>query len=53
MKISILPNKEFKMIKMLNKLGRRINHSEDIKKDLENIKKNQTELKNTVTERKK
>ena len=50
--ISNLPDKEFKVIiiKMLNKLGRRMNeHSEKFNKDLENIKKNQTELKNKIT----
>ena len=35
------------IIKMLNKLGRRRNeHSEKFNKELENIKKNQIELKN-------
>ena len=49
---SKLTDKEFKVmiIKMLNKLERRMNeHSENFNKELENIK-NQTELKNTVTE---
>ena len=52
MEISNLPDKEFKVIiiKMLNKLGRRMDeHSEKFNKDLENIKKNQTELKNKIT----
>ena len=53
--ISNLPNKEFKVIikKMLTELRRRIEeHSEKFNKKLENIdiKKNQTELKNTITE---
>ena len=54
--ISNLPNKEFKVmiIKMLNKLRRRMDeHSENFTKELQNIKKNQTELKNTITEIKK
>lgn len=44
MEISNLPNKEFKVriIKMLIKLGRRTEeHSENINKDLGNIRKNQ------------
>ena len=36
---------------MLNELGRRMDkHSENFNRLLENIKKNQTELKNTITE---
>ena len=41
------------IIKMINELGRRINeYTEKINKDLENTRKNQSEL-NTVTEIKK
>ena len=51
MEISNLPNKEFKMF---DELGRRMDeHSEKFKKDLENIQKRQTELKNTMTAIKK
>ena len=40
--------------KMLNKIGRRMDeHRENFNKELENIKKNKTELKNTITEMKK
>ena len=52
-KINNLPNKEIKVriIKMLNKLGRRMHEqSEEINRGLENTKKNQTKLKNTITE---
>ena len=39
------------IIKMLNELRRRMDkHSENFNKELENIKKNQTELKNIITE---
>ena len=51
METSSLPDKEFKVIiiKMLSKLRRRMNeHGGDFNKELENIKKNQTELKNTI-----
>ena len=53
--VEISPSKEFKVmiIKMLKELGRRIDeHSgklEVFNKELENKKKNQTELKNTIT----
>ena len=53
MEISNLPDKEFKemVIKMLTKLGRRMEeHSENFNKELENIRKNQSELKNTILE---
>ena len=49
--INSLSDKDFKVmiIKMLNELGKRIDeHSEKFKR--ENIEKNQTELKNTITE---
>ena len=52
--ISNLPDKEFKVmvIKMLTKLRRRMNeHSENVNKETENIRKYQTEvteLKNTI-----
>ena len=48
---SSLPSKEFKVmiINMLNKLGTRMDeHSEKFNKELENIQKNQTELKGTI-----
>ena len=55
MKTNNLPNKELKVIaiKMLTKLKRRIGkHSENVNKDVENIRKYQskaiTELKNTL-----
>ena len=39
------------IIKTLIKLGRRMDeHSEKFNKELENVKKNQTELKSTITE---
>ena len=54
--INNLPSKEFKVIKiikMFNKLRRRMDeHSEKFNKELDNIK-NQTELKSTRTEIKK
>ena len=49
--ISNLPNKEFKVmiIEMLNQLSRRMDeHWEEFNKELENIKKNQTELRNAI-----
>ena len=52
--ITTLPNKEFKVmiIKMFSKLRRRmVKHCEKFNKELENKKKNQTELKNTITEK--
>ena len=52
MKISNLLNKKFQLmiINLLNKLGRRRDeHNEKFNKELENIK-NQTELKNIITE---
>ena len=51
--MSNLPDKEFKVmiIKMLNKLRRRKNEpSEKLNKELENIKKNQVEMMNIITE---
>ena len=51
MEISNLPSKEFKVmiIKLLNKLRRTVDeHREN--KVLENTKKNQTELRITITE---
>ena len=53
MEISKLSHEEFKVmiIKMLRELGRRMNrHSEKFNKMLENIRKNETELKNIITE---
>ena len=53
MEISKLSHKEFKVmiIKMLKELRRRMDeHSEKFNRELENIKKNQTELKNIITE---
>ena len=39
------------MIKMLNKIGISMDeHSEKFNKELENVKKNQTELKSAITE---
>ena len=55
MKINNLPDKEFKEIvfKMVAKLRKRIEeHSDNFNKDLEYIRKNQTEMKNTKTEMK-
>lgn len=37
---------------MLTEYGRIATHSEDFNKELENIKNNQAELKNTITEMK-
>ena len=51
--ISNLSNKEVKVvvIKMLNVLGKRMDeHSKKFYKELENIRKGQTKLKNTITE---
>jgi len=54
--ISNLPDKEFKVmvIKMLTKIRRRMDeHSENVNKEIENIRKYQTEvteLKNTVAD---
>ena len=50
--ISNLPAKEFKVIiiKMLTELGRRIDELKWELQQRENIKKNQWELKNTITE---
>ena len=40
------------IIKMLNKLGKRMGeHSENFSKELEHIKKNQTELRNAIAEK--
>ena len=53
MEISNLHDKEFKVIirMMFNKLKRRMDeHSENFNKGLENVKKNQIQLKNTITE---
>ena len=53
--INNLPDKEDKLIviQMLMDLGRRMDElSEDFNEELENIKKNQLELKNTVMEMK-
>ena len=55
MEISSLPNKEFKamVIKMFTEPGERIEeHSGNFNKELENIKKNQLEQKNVLTEMK-
>ena len=55
MKINNLPDKEFKEIvfKMVAKLRKRIEeHSDNFNKDLEYIRKNQSELKNIITETK-
>ena len=46
-----LPDKEFKALIILTELGKRIDEcGENFNKEVENIKKNQSELKNTVTE---
>ena len=53
MEISKLSHEEFKVmiIKMLRELGRRMNrHSEKFNKMLENIRENETEFKNIITE---
>ena len=50
--ISNLPDKEFKTLIMLTELGKRLDeHSEIFNRELENIK-NQSELKNSITEMK-
>ena len=52
LEISNLPDKEFKVmiVNMLKELWRRIMNSENFNKELGNIRKNQTELKNTIME---
>ena len=53
MEITNPPNKEFTVmiIKMFKELRRRMDeHSEKFNKELETIKKTQTEVKNTLTE---
>ena len=53
MEIRNLSDKKFKVriIKMFSELRRRMDeHSEKINKELGNIKKNQTEMKNAITE---
>ena len=55
MEINNLPDKEFKVIviNMLPELWRKMEkHSENFNKDLENKRKNQSELKNTIIETK-
>lgn len=51
MEVNNLPIKDFKaiIINMLNRLRRMDEHSENFKKELENIQKNPTELKNAIT----
>lgn len=54
--ISNLPNKEFKVmaIKTLKKLERRIDeHSKNFNKEIEDIRRHDTELKNAIAELKK
>ena len=54
-KINNLPDKKFKalVIRTLTELGKRMyEHSENFNKELENIEKNQSKLKNTITEMK-
>ena len=54
--ISKLPDKVFKVmvIKMITKLRRRMEeHRKNFNKEFENIRKKQSELKNTITEMKK
>ena len=54
--IGNLPNKEFKImvVKMIKGLGRRMDSQSEkldvFNKELENIKKNQKEMRNTITE---
>ena len=51
--INFLPDKVFKalVIRVLTELGKRSNeHSEILNKELENIKKTQPEMKNSMTE---
>ena len=56
MEIGNLSDKEFKeiIIKMIKELRRRMDEQNEklefFKKDLENIKKNQTDMKNTISE---
>lgn len=52
MEITNLPDKEFNImiIKTLNKLRRKHERGKKINKGLENMKKDQTELQNTITE---
>lgn len=47
-----MPDKEFKImaIRMFTKFDRIAEHSENFNEELENIKKNQSEFKNTLTE---
>ena len=55
MEISNLPGKGFKIaiIKMLAELRRRMDElSENFNKEIENIKRNQSELRSTITEMK-
>lgn len=56
MQVSILPDKEIKVmdITMLTRPGRKIDdkQSEKFSKEVENIKKNQPEMKTTVTKMK-
>ena len=58
MKISILPDKEFKVmvIKMLTRLGIKMDkHSKDFDKEIDNTRKYKieaTELRTTITEQK-
>ena len=54
MKISNLPDKAFKetITRMLTESGRRMEElRKNFNKDLENIRKNKSELKNTITEK--
>lgn len=56
MEISNIPNKELKVmvIKMLIELRRRMDkHDENFNKEIENMRKYQSQLKNTVTKMKK
>ena len=49
--MSNLPDREFKLrvLRMLTDLGRRIDElSENVNKEMEDIKKNQSEMKNTI-----
>lgn len=48
--ISYIPNTEFNLmiIKLLNKYGRIDEHSEEFLIELESVKRNQTEIKNTM-----
>lgn len=54
MKICNLPDKEFKVmdIKMLTECQKRMEHNKNFNKELENIRQNQNQLKNIVTEMK-